>query len=250
MKIKLTVLFFLMVLICHLGHTQNTNPNDGSILLYHVDYAYQIPSGDLAERFGNGNQLTLGMDYITPKNWLLGIGGGIFFGQDVKEDVLAPLRDIDGNIVGADQSLASLVLRERGFTLGVHIGRIFPFSTLSRSGLRLQLGGGFMQHKIRLQDDTRNVNQVEGDYAKGYDRLTNGLMLNQFIGYQHLSRNRRVNFHVGLDVFQGFTQNRRSYNFDTMSVDTNKRLDIIYALKFAWTIIPVYLDDAPDEIFY
>jgi hypothetical protein len=46
---------------------------------------------------------------------------------------------------------------------------------------------------------------------------------------------------------QGFTQNRRSYNFDEMKQDTEKRLDIFYGAKVSW-ILPLY-KKAPKEFY-
>ena len=44
------------------------------------------------------------------------------------------------------------------------------------------LGGGFMQDKISINDVNGNIPQLDGAYAKGYDRLTNGVFATQFMG--------------------------------------------------------------------
>jgi hypothetical protein len=46
---------------------------------------------------------------------------------------------------------------------------------------------------------------------------------------------------------EGFTQSRRSYDYDLMKQDTKKRLDILYGGKVAW-ILPLY-KKAPQEFY-
>ncbi|MCK6649378.1 MAG: hypothetical protein L6Q66_06965, partial [Bacteroidia bacterium] len=92
-----------------------------------------------------------------------------------------------------------------------------------------------------------NIPQLDSDYKKGYDRLTNGFLLSQNLGYLYLSNNRIANFYIGFECMQGFTQNRRSYNFDQMKQDTEKRVDILYGGKVSW-ILPLY-KKAPKEFY-
>ena len=54
------------------------------------------------------------------------------------------------------------------------------------------------------------------EYKKGYDRLTNGPAITEGISYLHCGSKRLINFSLGLECTQGFTQNRRDYNFDQM----------------------------------
>ncbi|HEY0030894.1 MAG TPA: hypothetical protein VGC65_09070, partial [Bacteroidia bacterium] len=63
----------------------------------------------------------------------------------------------------------------------------------------------------------------------------------------YFSSNRLVNIYFGVECMEGFTQNRRSYNYDTMKQDTEKRVDIMYGGKIAW-ILPLY-KRAPQEFY-
>lgn len=101
------------------------------------------------------------------------------------------------------------------------------------------LGAGFLEHKIRIDVDKDDVPELSGDYLKGYDRLTNGLALTEFIGYMHCGNNRLINFIFGFELTQAFTQNRRDFNFDQMKKDDNKRLDLLYGIKLGW-FFPLY----------
>ena len=109
---------------------------------------------------------------------------------------------------------------------------------------------GVLQHKIRIEDRTGGLPQLVGDYKKGYDRMTNGLALTEFIGYQHFSNDGRINFYVGFEFTQGFTKNRRSWDFLTQQRMDNNRLDLLNGLRIGWTL-PILGDsyDA-DDIFY
>jgi hypothetical protein len=139
----------------------------------------------------------------------------------------------------------------RGFYAGLHIGKLFSIGLSNpRSGIRLGLGAGLLQHKIRIQDDPfKSVPQLSGEYKKGYDRLTNGFTITETVGYQVLSKNRRINLFAGFEFTQAFTQNRRDYNFDTMEKDENPRLDLLSGFRVSW-ILPFYFGKEADEIYY
>ena len=42
------------------------------------------------------------------------------------------------------------------------------------------------------------------EYLKYYDRLTVGVLLKQYIGYQNMSNNKLVNFTIGIEIIEGF----------------------------------------------
>ena len=225
--------------------------NSGTILTVNLNYGYQLPSGELANRFGATNGLGGGLDYITTKNWIGGINGSWLFGTQVNEDVLANLRNENGALIGNNGSVASVFLRMRGVYGTAFIGKLIPFSkTNKRSGFRITVGGGFLQHRIRIQDDPEiPVASLRDGYKQGYDRLTNGFSVNQFVGYQYFAKNRRINFYAGLESTQGFTTNVRGYNFDTRSFDTDTRLDILYGFRFGW-VLPFYLGGSTEQVWY
>ncbi len=234
------------------AYGQLGDQNIGEGLLINLSYAYQIPGEDMSTRFGSNFNLGLNTEYITTKsNFIFGLEGQFLFGNNVKTDVLASLRTPEGSIIADDRTIANILLRQRGFYFGGLVGKIFSLSPSNpRSGIRITLGAGLLQHKIRIQDDpSRDVSPLADEYKKGYDRLTNGLALTQFIGYQLLSRNRRVNFYIGLELTEGFTQSRRDFNFDTRDVNTETRFDLLYGIRAGW-VVPFYFGDGSDEIYY
>lgn len=226
--------------------------NVGRAILLQLGYGIEVPGADLSQRFGQSFSPEVGLSYLTEKtNWLLGINGQFFFGNTVKEDVLAGLRTAEGYVIGNDRSPANLELRQRGFYLGAHVGKIFALTDVNpRSGIKVQLGAGLLQHKIRIQKDPiRDVAAISGDYIKGYDRLSNGLCLQEFIGYHLMTNDGRINFYGGFEFSQAFTQNRRDYDYITRSKDEAKRLDLLFGFRLGW-ILPFYFGKSASEIYY
>jgi len=234
-----------------LARSQESVRNEGDALLARFSYGLQLPGGDLSQRFGRHFSLGLGVDFLTAdSNWSLGLEGQFLFGNEVRQDVLAPLRTPEGLIYGNDQRVADIQLRQRGFYLGLIAGKLISLSEANpRSGLRLALGGGLLQHQIRIQDDPgRSAPQLSDEKKKGYDRLSNGPALHQYLGYQLLRKDGRVNFSFGLECFQAFTRNRRDLNFDTRRREDALRLDLVFGLRATW-ILPFYLG-AGENIYY
>ena len=94
-----------------------------------------------------------------------------------------------------------------------------------------------MQHKIRIEHQNNVIPQLEGEYIKGYDRLSNGFMLTGFVGYFNMSSSKMANFYIGYEFMQGFTKNRRGFNFDTKESDSKNRLDILSGFKIGWCLL-------------
>ncbi|MEM7104416.1 MAG: hypothetical protein AAF502_14865 [Bacteroidota bacterium] len=216
--------------------------------LVNVGYGFHMPGGDMKDRFGSNSSAGLQIEFIY-QGYFAGIEGDFLFGGTVKTDVLAPLRTPEGALIGDDFEFAIPRLSERGFYTGGYVGKVFPvLKNHPRSGLRVSLGLGLLSHKINIADEAGTLVQLQGEYKKGYDRLTNGLATRQFIGYHHFSRNRLINFYAGFEFTQGFTKSRRDFNFDTMEVDTNSRLDAFYGFRIGWTL-PIFIGEG-DEYFY
>lgn len=216
-------------------------------VLVNIHYGGEIPTGILADRFGAGFSIGLSPTYMSKNQWLFGLDAKALFGGDVKEDVLANLRTSTGEIIGQDKGFALVALNQRGYFIGGTVGKIIPLTEDNRSGIRVSGSVGVLRHKIRI-DDGGNLPQLSGEYRLGYDRLTYGLGFTEFVGYQYLSRNRLINFYVGAEFTQGFTQNRRTINYDTGLSETEPRQDNLIGFKVGW-ILPIY-DTKSTEVYY
>ena len=219
-------------------------------ILFSFGYGPQFPGGDLAERFGNSWSLRGNLDYLTRSRWQFGAQAQYFFGTEVKEDVLAGLRTEAGFIIGNQRSPADIQLRQRGLFLGLQAGRNFVLNpSRSQSGLQFSLAAGWLLHRIRIQTDpAQTVNQVIAEYQAGYDRLTAGPALHQFFGYQNLDPRGRLNFYVGVELMEGFTQSQRDWDFATQGPLSGNRFEILFGVRAGW-ILPFY-QGAGAEIYY
>jgi len=221
-----------------------------SVITGNFTYSFHRPQQDLAVRFGQSLEVGIGSDVILKKNKIiLGLSGTLLFGNTVFDDVLDIITNADGNIIGTDQTVAIIGLKQRGFYFGAHVGKIFPLIKGSNSGIRFTLGSGIIQHKIRLQVDTDNVNQLRGENIKGFDRLTNGLTFHQFLGYQHFGKSGLFNVFGGLEAYEGFTMSRRSFDNTLMRKDDLKRMDILLGLKFGF-MVKFNINENADDIYY
>jgi len=218
---------------------QESARNEGAAWVPSFSYGGQIPAGDLSARFGAGFSPAADLHWMSKRtNWLLGIQGQFLFGSRVKEDVLAGLRTEAGYIIGNDRSPADIQLRMRGGYAGAQVGKLWPSTPRNpRSGIRAMLGGGWLQHRIRIQKDpVRYVAQVEGDYEKGYDRLSGGPALYQSIGYQVFSRDGQRNLFVVLEAVEGFSTGLRAVQFDLEAAETGRRLDVLLGVRMGMAI--------------
>jgi hypothetical protein len=214
-------------------------------------YGVDIPFGELADRFGSNFRAAVSVDFFDAKKKLLwGLEGGILFGDNVREDVVAPLRLSNGRIIGNNGQLADVFLRERGTFIGLYASKVLvPAKENPHAGLAFGLGVGLLQHNIRIQDELRNASQFTGDYDKGYDRNTLGPYIKQVLKYQNIGRKKTVNYELALTITEGFTKNTRSINFDTQLPDNDRRLDILVGLSAKW-FIPIIDLRETNEIFY
>jgi hypothetical protein len=238
MLAKLRYLFLLLVPLVSKGQTIKDTLI--SIPMIAAQGAFQFPGGDMAKRFGPDGTIGASFYYKTASNWLLGGEFNFIFGGTVKEDPLRPLETRDSFMIALGGTPQVINYYERGYTTFAKLGKIFPkFGPNMNSGIFLKGGVGFIQHKIKYYWTGDGPPQLHGDYVKGYDRLTNGLAITESAGYMHLSNKNFLNFSAELELIQGFTQNRRSWDFDLMAQDTRQRLDLFYGIKLIW-YVPLY----------
>ncbi len=211
---------------------------------------FDIPGGDMGNRFGSSYRVGPSLLYKTLNNWMFGAKADFLFGNRVKEDsLMINIRTSEGAFIDKGGLLRNAGLFERGYMVGLQGGKIFNFGRQkSDNGLFLMTGVGFMQHRIRIVDKNNDIHQISGDYKKGYDRLTNGWYAEQFVGYNHFSDNALINFHIGLNITAGFTEGRRSFLYDVMRPDTGSRLDLLYGIRGGW-YIPMFRKKSEDLYF-
>ncbi|MFM9026511.1 MAG: hypothetical protein ACKOQ6_00755 [Bacteroidota bacterium] len=211
---------------------------------------FQVPGGDMADRFGLNFNIGAGCFRKLHNNWVFGVQGEFMFGDQVKDrQFLINLATSQGYLLTKDGTYGEVLLYERGWQVQSKVGKIIPVvGPNDNSGILLMAGAGFIQHKIRIENQGSEIPYLEGDYVKGYDRLTNGWTISGFAGYANFGNRKRVNFFIGLEYIVGMTESRRDFNFDTRRKDNQKRSDILYGLKAGW-IIPFY-KKMPNAFYY
>lgn len=222
-------------------HAQSIRDTTIALVGVNASYAQQLPGGDLAERFGSNNNVGLAAFRKLSNNLTLGAAGSFIFGNQVREPgILRNMINSAGQIVDREGAMADVFLYQRGWSAFATVGRIFPlFGPNPNSGVHVQLGGGYLRHKIRVQTQQNEVPQLEDEYLEGYDRLAAGPAALAYVGYQHFGNSGRINFHVGLELMAGFTSALRAFNFDTEQFNKAQRFDLLSGLRLGWSL-PIY----------
>lgn len=207
-------------------------------VLIGFNYGRQQPAGILAERFKGSNSVGVSVMYKFGKNWQLQGGiNGLFSGTVKENGVLDSMIGSGGLLLDVNGTYAPVKMYQRGYHWHCDIGKIIPTGNFNKNtGILLSLGLGFMEHKIKFTFQKTVLPQLENDYFKGYDRLSNGMTLRGFAGYQRLDPEGMFNYFAGFELLNGFTRNRRGYNYDTRQADTELRNDMLLGIKLGLMI--------------
>lgn len=247
-----TVLLTFFALFFFSSRAQiNLSDSCAFVPMFSVVYSFQIPGGDMTGQFGVNS--TIGGDFKikTTKNWVFGVDYNYIFGSDIKQlDQLASLiRTEGGEIIDGNGTFALWDVFERGFSMNLKFGKIFPvFGSNPNSGLMLLGSGGYLQHKYKFDVENKTAPQLRDDYARGYDRLRGGVSTSEFIGYIYMGSSKVVNFFAGLEFVQAWTKDYRSYDFNTLQYTDGHYFDAFFGVKVGW-FIPLH-KRTPRKYYY
>jgi len=253
LKKNITAFFIVLCFINYFSVKAQVNLSDSSAFatLVGISYSYQFSGADLSERYGNNSNIGVMCQFKTKSNWLFGADFNYLFGNDVKiyDQIIKNIATTDGQVISKEGVYSDIRMFERGFITTIKFGKLFPvFNSNPNSGIVFLGSAGLMQHQIRIETDNNAAPQLVGDYARGYDRLSNGFVVSEFLGYMYLSDKKLTNFFIGIEFNQGWTRSLRDYNFDTMKKDTDKKFDTLWGIKFGW-VLPIY-NRAPEKFYY
>lgn len=214
-------------------------------------YTAQFPFGDMQKRFGFNSLFGMNVNFKVKKNWIVGVEGAFLFGTDVEQRyVVDNISTSTGQFLTQDNQIIDVMPQEQGFNLKLLVGKIIPFSEkYPDAGLLFLTSFGFLQHKIVWDVKENNVPQLSKTYRKGYDRLSNGPVISQFVGGIFLQRRKFVSMYAGLQFDVGFTENRRNYDFYLQQKLNEKRIDMFLGIKVGW-VLPIFLQTSEKEFFY
>lgn len=201
-------------------------------------YSFDFPALDMKDRYGNNNGVGAELSYKTSKNVLFALDYNYIFGNNVKieDSIFKGISTSDGFIIDQNGMYAEVFCYERGFSVIAKAGYQFQLPTKYYSGIQVMGGGGFLQHKIRIENRENVAPQIIGDYAKGYDYLRNGPAGYLYVGYVFHANQKIIKFTAGFDCLFAFTQSRRDYLFPIQGPDKGTHFDMIYGFKLGWII--------------
>lgn len=238
-----------LILILFVSFINAQRDTSISVPLVGIHLSGHLPGGDMVKRYGANMMIGVSFQYKTNKNWIYGAEFSYMYGKNVKEDVMKQLKTPEGYVVDNAGNPADLRITQRGAAYRISGGKLFNVIGANKnSGLIVMIGAGFLQHKINLYDAQQKIAAVKGELKYGYDRLSFGYSISQFVGYMYLSRNHLANFYVGFESIQGWTQSLRKFNYDTGLKDTDKRMDVLTGLRFGW-ILPLYKRQVNDYYY-
>ena len=216
-----------------------------------VSYGGALTSRDMAARFGFTSSIGIEAGYKLPSNFYLTGGLRFLFSETVYEnDIFRSISNNSGLLLADDGTLSDLRFQQRGVLIPLSIGKIFPIipNLNPNSGIYIEIGTQFIQHRIHFRTLGTQVAAISGAYRKGYDRLTNGFGLREGFGFRFFDNRGYVNFSIGFELSQNFTQNRRTINLDTGLADKRKRKDYLSGIHASW-IFPIY-KRAPNKVYF
>lgn len=223
-----------------------------SIPMFYAGYSYELPGGDLKERFGNNSAIGGGFLWKTNKNWLWGAEYLYLFSNNVKiaDQIMLNLKTDDGNIINMAGNFANMSINERGYRITGKTGKLIPvLSPNPNSGFLITGSLGYFEHKIKIDVAQNSAPQLMDDYKRGYDRLCGGFVVSEFIGYLYLSNSRLLNFYAGIEFSQAWTKPLRDINFDTGEPDpVQNRFDPLTGFRIGW-VIPLFRRQ-PEAFYY
>jgi hypothetical protein len=212
----------------------DTIPASG--FLFQFSYAGQLPGADLAKRFGFTSNVGGAILYKTKSNLQLGGEFNYFFGNVLRETrILDSIATTSGNLIVNDGNFPGVTYFERGFDIQLTAGKLFPISKNLNSGVLVSFSAGYIQHHIDIEIPSDWTPQVSGDYLQGYDRLTAGVCITEFVGYQYISKKLFLSMFGGFEFTQGFTKSLR-YDFDLQAKNTNLRYDLLNGIRIGWML--------------
>lgn len=219
-------------------------------LVFAVNGSVDFPGGDMANRFGTSYRIGPAVMYKTTSNYMFGVKTDFILGGDIRQDsLLYGVHDKYGTFINSDGQRISVGLFERGYAIGVQGGKIFTMhKTNPNNGILVLSGLGFIQHKILIQDKDETIPQLRGDYKKGYDRLTNGWYLEQFVGYNMFDKGGLLNFHLGFDIMAAFTKCRRDYLYDVRRPEDDSRVDLLFGIR-GGIYVPIFKKKSEEMYF-
>lgn len=210
------------------------------------NFAPVLGIGDINDMF-TSPMLEFGVSalYKTKTNWVFGVEGSFFFGDDNlknRAERLASLYTEAGTMIGTGGSDAGVDAFNRGFFALLQAGKVFPVvKNNPNSGVMLMFGAGMAQNQIIYMPSLEEAPQISGNYAKLYDHQQRGLALSEKIGFWYMNNKKTyLNISVAFEFKQMWLKSTRDYVIDDFmgirGKDDKTYFSHLYGVKIGWMI--------------
>jgi len=244
MRLLTTIFLTLWLCISACGQAINETALDLGFA-----FGYNAPLADLKDRFGGnyGGDFSLNY-YMGNSGTQIGIKLGFLTSDAVREDVFAPYRTSDGQLLSKGGVTTTVNTRMASSYISFDFQKnLFSLSDKETAKVFLGVGGGLLQHKIRFIEFTQSVPIAVDEYAKGLDRNTRGPFIEEQLGIK--VRNGFKKFDIAIVSFQGFLKPVGAIEFDTGIKNKERRLDAAIGVKFKWYISLSAIEEGKD-VYY
>ena len=244
--IRKLVTLFISFIVWTSAYSQAINENALDI---GFSFGIETPLADLKDRFGfiYGGDLSFNY-YMGNTGSQIGLKLGFLTSDAVREDVFASYRTSDGQLLSQDGVPTVVNSRMASSYIGLDFNQnLFNVGEKEFAKVFFGLGTGLMQHKIRFIEFTQTVPLAVGDYAKGHDRNSRGLYVEEQIGVK--VRKSRKKYDLSLFSFQGFLSPVSPIEFDTGSKTQDTRFDAVIGIKLKW-YISLSASEKGKDIYY
>lgn len=216
--------------------------------------AYHFPVGDLRTIFKSNFAVGPGFTFKSKNNWTVGFHVDYMFNAKMRDPNFfnGTLANDDGIVIDGNGlvSQGGITAEGRYWTIQADFGKIIPVDRWKNSGIWLKIGGGYFSHRLRVDDVSKQYPQLDGNYAKGYDRRSGGFVLSQFVGYQFVHINRMLTFFLGIEFHEMWTKPNRNYIFfEGPTADMPYKFSGLIGLKAGWNI-PLYEKKTTTTFYY
>ena len=210
------------------------------------NFGLWVPQGAMSDMF-KSPMLDFGVSalYKTKTNWLFGIEGSFFFGNDNLKNRKERLQSIytnEGTVIGTGGSDAGVEAFNRGLVGMLQLGKIMPvIKDNPNSGLFVLFGAGVAQNQIVYMPSLEEAPQISEEYAKLYDHQQRGPVISERIGFWYMNDKKTyLNINISFEFTQMWLKSTRNYVIDDyMGIrgkDNNKYFSHIYGIKFSWMV--------------
>ncbi len=254
---RLTLLALCILTVCRVQaqtmQMKVSKVDSAGLFLYTAaNYSYMFTLADLQKESANLMGVGVDLGLKLQSNWSFETGFNYYFSGKVKgtDTLFRFITNQSGNIMDGDGTPADIDVDQRGWSLRIAVGKVFPISPNYRNaGIQVKLGGDLLQRYIFIKNPDNKVAALTDEYKKGYDRLTLGFGAYQFIGYFHVAKHKYASFYFGVEASETFGHRQRKWDFSGMGRDTRPYTDVMVGLKMGW-IVSLYKKEYQDTFYF